>query len=58
MFRALLLAQALSGSMPHPVPPPQHVVSPPAASAPQQQQQQRDIWGNAAQSNVWEAPRK
>jgi len=57
MFRALLLAQALSGSMPHPSPPPQHVVSPPAASAPQQQQQ-RDIWGNAAQSNVWEAPRK
>jgi len=57
MFRALLLAQALSGSMPHPSPPPQHVVSPPAVSAPQQQQQ-RDIWGNASQSNVWEAPRK
>lgn len=55
MFRALLLAQTLSGSIPHPVPPPQHVVSPPAVSAPQQQQQQRDIWGNAAQSNVWEA---
>lgn len=57
MFRALLLAQALSGSMPHPAPPPQHVVSPPAVSAPQQQQQ-TDIWGNASQSNVWEAPRK
>lgn len=58
MFRALLLAQALSGSMPHPAPPPQHVASPPAVSAPQQQQQ-TDIWGNASsQSNVWEAPRK